>query len=174
MIALITAIDAGGVTVNGSRCSEGMSREKMPSAVRKSREASAIKQLREALGLNQVDFGRAVGRSYASVKGYEAGRPAPPDVLEKMRAMALERGRDDIARELEPPGAGDYAGPGVRVRQSTLVPSRANRAHWHQLLDEVLDSENSEAVRAVQSSLTAFSKYLRAVPRFHSRGKQIS
>ena len=49
-----------------------------------------VRNLRLALKLNQVEFGRLIGRSHQSVRNYENGIGKIPssDVIEKMKTLA--------------------------------------------------------------------------------------
>lgn len=133
---------------------------------------TAVKRLRTALGMNQTDFARAIGRSHQSVRNYEAGVTPPPEVVAKMEQLAKDSGVEDPF-VVEPRG------------QELVAPRRTQRAHqagttsaidtsddsrWHGMLDEVLTSGNVEAIAAVQHNLIVFSKFVRR-PRGRLRKK---
>jgi transcriptional regulator with XRE-family HTH domain len=110
-----------------------------------------VRMFRERLGLNQHQFGDLIGRSYASVQGYESGKHIPDAVLERMRAIARERGLEFDA----PPADRN---PGTPQRSKPATPTKHQR--WHQMLDKVLDSALPKAVNAVQSNLILFNDYV--------------
>lgn len=100
-----------------------------------------IRQIREAAGLNQVEFARQLGKSLATVRNYEHGHTPPPAVVEKLQALASLYGRSDLA--------------------DTLNRSSAPHARWHDLLEDILDSGHSDAIQAVESNLLMFSEMVR-------------
>lgn len=140
-----------------------------------------VKKLREALGLNQVDFARAIGRSYPSVQGYEAGKRVPREVVEKMQALAAKNGLADLAIELSSqewqvrrvlvPGEVLISQEREKIRSLSAKKSVDFRAHkvenslplddrqaYHQMLDRILDSQHKIAIAAVIENLLAFDR----------------
>jgi transcriptional regulator with XRE-family HTH domain len=143
---------------------------------------NAVLKFRKALGLNQVRFADLVGKSYASIRNYEKGIPLPPDVAEKMAALAVQHGLADVAIELR---GGAYEVKRVVEPAETLIPrgrreepaasSRTNpgkpsllgkseRDKYHGLLNEVFDSGDPDAIPAVTRNLEVFAKYVRLHP----------
>ncbi len=141
-----------------------------------------LRKLRKALGLNQVEFSSVIGRSYQSVQNYEKGVPMPPDLVEKVVALAAQRGLAEIANELrggryevnrtapiEQPSMGRAPRRGESPRAQSPVPPRrsqsvfppAERSKLHALLDEILDSGDPDAIEAVVPNLRLFSKWVR-------------
>jgi transcriptional regulator with XRE-family HTH domain len=148
-----------------------------------SRENSGnpVKKLREALGMNQVEFAKAIGRSYASVQGYEAGKRVPREVVEKMKTLAVKRGWPELALELSSeewqvrrlfhPGeliisqarqALSGAAEGSRIDLSEQQRKSARdpdvREAYHRMLDFILDSGHDVAIEAVMRNLHAFER----------------
>ncbi len=119
-----------------------------------------VKKVRESLGLNQADFGRAIGRSIQSVQAYEAGKHVPPEIEQRIRKLAGERGI----------GASTTGGIDERVDlphskssgASARSTSTEENARWHALLDEILESGLADAVPAVQQNLITFANYVRS------------
>lgn len=128
-----------------------------------------IVRLRSALGLNQSDFGRRIGRSMQSVRNYEAGRgDIPRDVVTTIQTLAAESGLADLALELSSdewrlqhvlhPGevlistANSGAGKPYNPRNQAL----------HDMLEEVLESGVKPAIDAVVPNLLLFSDYVRS------------
>jgi transcriptional regulator with XRE-family HTH domain len=50
-----------------------------------------IRRTRLALNLSQVEFARLIGKSHQSVQGYEKAGSAPEDVMQRIRALAVEK-----------------------------------------------------------------------------------
>jgi transcriptional regulator with XRE-family HTH domain len=115
-----------------------------------------VRKVREALGLNQHEFAAAVGRSYASVQGYEAGKRLPLEVEERIRQLASERGI-----VIDPP-----------AKHSTRPGDQ--QAKWHTMLEEVLDSGESDCIAAVQSNLAVFTSTVRSRRQLKSLRKKHS
>jgi transcriptional regulator with XRE-family HTH domain len=148
---------------------------------------SPIKKLRLALGWSQVQLAQAIGRSYASVQGYEAGKHVPGEVVERMKSIAVERGLADVAVELSSeewqvrrvfqpgevlisqarealrskPVPEPLPGPGQPVRQPASGSSGGLREHWHRLLDEILDSGDPDAISTIGRNLETFAGFVR-------------
>jgi transcriptional regulator with XRE-family HTH domain len=115
-----------------------------------------IRELRKALGLNQIDFGRLISRSLQSVRNYEMGQKVPPEIERLLKKIAAENG---IALNSASPHLQQRTPPHLKNEP----PQKTSRRHsdWHDMLDEVLDSELPEAITAVESNLLLFSKYVR-------------
>jgi transcriptional regulator with XRE-family HTH domain len=118
-----------------------------------------VKKIRDALGLSQVEFGRKIGRSLASVQGYEAGREISPPAQKAIVQLAQEGGLGDLCddflaeREEIAPGLPIVGRPDTRT------------AHLHDLLDAVLASGQDEPIRAVRAVLETFARQVRANKR---------
>jgi len=59
-----------------------------------------VRRLRDFLKLNQIDFGRLIGKSSATIRSYEGGHTIPTEVRGRLRTLAAEKGLVDIAMEL--------------------------------------------------------------------------
>ncbi len=136
-----------------------------------------VRRLRETAGLTQQEFAQATGLSYASIQGWESGKRVGRSSVERLKSFAAEKGFADIALQLSSdewqvrrvlhPGETLISRPkpgAEELPEVTLPPAsrtRGRNAQWHQLLDEVLDSGNSDAIIAVQNNLTVFARYVR-------------
>ena len=145
-----------------------------------------VKKLRLALGWSQVQFAQAIGRSYASVQGYEAGKRVPREIVEKMRSIAVQNGLADVALELSSddwqvrrvfhPGevlisrAARIVQQGKQQNRSASTspvakPARHStdewRGYWHEILDEILDSGVPDVVSALERNLELFAGFAR-------------
>lgn len=138
-----------------------------------------VRKLREAAGLTQQEFAQATGLSYASIQGWESGKRVGSASLERLKSFATERGFTDIALEL----SGEWQVRRVLHPSETLISHprpgaeqdvryRGRNAEWHRLLDEVLDSGNSDAITAVQNNLTVFARYVRQ--KKHQRIRKVN
>ena len=144
---------------------------------------SPVRKLRLVLGWSQVQFAQAIGRSYASVQGYEAGKRVPPEVIEKLKSIAAANNLADLALELS---SDDWQVrrvfyPGeVLITQSrqlvrTDLPSSQSasagnlvkgaghpppdpRQRLHRVLDEILDSADLELISAAEQALDVFAR----------------
>jgi hypothetical protein len=102
--------------------------------------------------MTQSEFALAIGRSYPTVQHYEAGKKPTPEVVQRMRTLALENNLGSIAEALS------------RIDdEGAAVP--ADREGWHAMLDEILDSGDPHAIGAVQSNLHVFTRYVRLSPK---------
>jgi transcriptional regulator with XRE-family HTH domain len=155
---------------------------------------NAVKKLREALGWSQAAFAQAIGRSYQSVQAYERGVKPPPEVIERMKALAAEHNLADIGLELssadwqprqifEPrevihpaakgalptsPGR-DGAAP-ARDRDNNFA---ADREGYHRMLDRILDSGHKVAMAAVTQNLFAFDHLVRVDQKSAAKKKKM-
>ena len=112
--------------------------------------------------MNQETFAREIGRSTPSLRGYEAGRVPPDDVIAKLKTIATAHGRADLAvnltsdewkvRRVIEPGETliGAAGSGPKAPAAGGDPQRE---YWHTMLDQILDSGQADAVDAIQSVL---------------------
>ncbi|SRR5712692_3077252 len=134
-------------------------------------QKNPIKRLRELLGWNQATLGQAIGRSWQSVQNYEAGKRVPPEVIDKLKTLAAQRGFADVALELSSeewqvrrvfhPGEKliSQAQPrGAASRRDPGAP--ADRSAAHELLDDVYDSGNLEAIAAAYQNLLVLARYV--------------
>lgn len=119
-----------------------------------------VRSLREHLGLNQHQFGDLIGRSYPSVQGYEAGKRVPPEIVERLKTIAAERGFADIAvsltsddwkvdRVIYPSGHEVRTGPAARPSHN----GPDDRDIWHGMLDLAWDARQPESIAAIKSVL---------------------
>ncbi len=131
-----------------------------------------LKILREHMGMNQHQFADLVGRSYASIQGYEAGKKIPPEVVERMKTIAAERGFADVAlvlssdawqvRTLIHPPQEFAQRQGKQIQYAAIQD--AGRQAQHALLDALLDSGNPDAAAAIDHLLRYFASTL-ATPK---------
>jgi transcriptional regulator with XRE-family HTH domain len=112
------------------------------------------RRLRQILGLNQNDFAVLLGRSYQSVQRYEVSASIPRQVLDRIEEIARDKG---VLDQFAP----------VPVTQGTkpLDPKRsagrdASRERLHAMLDNILDSKDPDALRAVIPNLELFAKWV--------------
>ena len=119
----------------------------------------SIKKLRQRLGMNQVEFGKAIGRSWISVAQYEAGKRITPEVRETIIHLAEKHGLQDLVEDLiqeleeRPPDEG-Y----VPVLQKVPKP---HKNKLHAMLDEILTRGDPEAISAVTKNIQVFYDYVR-------------
>jgi len=114
------------------------------------------RQIREATGLNQVEFSRKLGRSLSMLQIYERSQGNPPlDVMDRLRSIAAEYGRGDLGL-----ACGTFEVKRVVQPGETLISTaRSPHQRRHQLLDAILTSHNQAAITAVQSALTLFAAH---------------
>jgi transcriptional regulator with XRE-family HTH domain len=124
-----------------------------------------VRNLREHLGINQHQFADLVGRSYASIQGYESGKRVPPEVIERMKTIAAERGLADVALILssEEWQVRHVLHPGETLIGARPVPVPATNsaynprnARWHDMLEAILESGDEKAIKAVEPNLAIF------------------
>lgn len=142
-----------------------------------------FREIREATGLNQVDFGREIGRTHGSIQGYEAGKTPPREVVEKYKAIADQHGRGDLAALLS---SGEWKVPrvaqagGAQPGETSVGQGREKkrkvsadplREHWHTILDEILDSGQAVAVNAVEYVLVVIEERVHLKARKPGKGK---
>jgi len=123
------------------------------------------RELRQLLGLSQVDFCSLIGRSYQSLKVYEK-HPAdtPPEVIERLKTVAAERGFADWAVALSSDDwrVATIVYPMTPPRRpppppKTGAPSYpADHLKWHEMLEAILTSGDARAISAVQPNLILF------------------
>lgn len=125
---------------------------------------SPVKRLREALGWNQVQLAAAIGRSHQSVQAYERGVRPPPDVIEKLKTLAVEHGLAGeipisvLRGETQGSGKKDLDFPPYEAENS---PHSDAREAYHRTLDLILDSGHQVAISAVIRNLYAFERLVR-------------
>lgn len=128
------------------------------------KENPALK-IREAFAMTQAEFAAAVGLSYSTVQGYERGARISDAGREKLVSFLLGRKRPDLVSLLEEEAS--LATSRVsrdNLPRSTRVDRRGpqfDAKELHSMLDEVLISGDPDAIRAVESNLVLFSKYVR-------------
>jgi transcriptional regulator with XRE-family HTH domain len=129
--------------------------------------SNPVKKLRESLGLNQVAFGELIGRSFQSVRNYEAGLPLSAEIIEKLKTVAVKRGRPDLAMELSSTEwqVKRVLEPGetlISQGKKTLPPGvRDFGTELHSVLDDILQSGNPVAIEATESTLRLFASCAR-------------
>jgi ParB-like chromosome segregation protein Spo0J len=129
------------------------------------------RELRELLAVNQADFGRLIGRSFQSVRAYEK-HPSdiPADVIERIKSLAAERGHADWAVFLS---SDEWRAVSVLQPGETLIGARQTEgprpklattrdpATLHSMLDDILESEDPDAIQAVVPNLELFHKWVK-------------
>lgn len=106
---------------------------------------SAIKHLRERLGLSQQRLADAIGMSLASVRNYEAGAVPSAEALAKLRALSPTDFESIFAKTSENKRA-------------------AANEQWHRMLESILNSSRQDIIDAVKSSLVVFNRIAGAQP----------
>lgn|SRR5262249_47473135 len=137
-------------------------------------DKNPIKRLRGLLGWNQATLGQAIGRSWQSVQNYEAGKRVPPEVIDKLKTLAAQRGFADVALDLSSeewqvrrvfyPGEKLISQASKRgtASQRSGEPARASdRSDAHELLDQIYDSGSAEATAAAYQNLAVLARYVR-------------
>ena len=143
-----------------------------------------VRKLRDTLGWSQTHLAQAVGRSYQTIRNWEAGHRVPLESLEKMKSIAAEHGLADIAVELSSqewqvrrvfhPAETiiSQAKPAVPrktvdfpVEQAKHRAAVDEREKAHQLLDEICDSGDAGAISAVFQNLNAFARLARLMQK---------
>jgi hypothetical protein len=143
------------------------------------------RELRQLLGVNQVEFARMLNRSFQSVRAYEKHpEDTPAEVIERIRSIAAEAGHADWAMFLLSdewrvvnvlyPGETLISAPKAETtRHSEPKPSSASDApssgDLHSMLDDILESGDPDAIRAVVPNLELFHKWVKA----KSAGKKL-
>jgi len=129
-----------------------------------------IRQIREAAGLNQSNFARAIGRSVQMLQLYERSQAPPPaEVVEKLKSIAVQSGRADLGVALT---SDEWRVHGVFHPGETFISSiprpapgpiiaPSERLQLHAILDEILDSGDEDALAAVVPNLHLFGKWVR-------------
>lgn len=98
-----------------------------------------IRRVREALGLTQEAFARGLGRSYAAIRTYEAGRKAPLDVMARAMAMCVSAGLADLANDVQGVATGT-----IDRAVNDVAPGSA--LHLHGLLDRLIRSGDADTL----------------------------
>lgn len=127
---------------------------------------TTIRDLRKALGMSQETFGRAVGKSYASIRTYEDGRKVPPTVMGRMLSLANKAGLRDLFNEIETWAAELYDHPIEPQSQEELsldTESPADREQLHALLDYSLDNADAATAQALRETIRVFFRAARCV-----------
>lgn len=103
-----------------------------------------LKRVRDALQMSQRSFGKAVGRSFQSIRLYEAGKVPPSDVLIVAAALCRDHSLFDLAKEIEL-----YAESRAINLLPEALPTHNNILRSQRVLDEVLRAADPETSRAV-------------------------
>ncbi|MGH9786374.1 MAG: helix-turn-helix transcriptional regulator [Terriglobia bacterium] len=129
------------------------------------------RKLRDALGWSQTTFAQAIGRSYQTIRNWEAGHRIPPESLEKMKSIASEHGLADIAMELSSeewqvqrvfhPGETLISQAPAEARARGRERGAERREQAHQWIDEIFDSGDTAAIAAVSRTLDALARMAR-------------
>jgi transcriptional regulator with XRE-family HTH domain len=138
------------------------------------------KELRTRLGLSQEAFSRSVGKSVASIRGYESGREPPVQVLAAMYSLAMKSGLTDIGDRIEHLALDSPAKAQEGLIEIDPAPSKETfkeRERLHGLLDFVLDSAPYETACALRETIRVYFLLTRtgmgkdAIPTGKSIGK---
>lgn len=137
-------------------------------------EESPIAELRAATRMAPSVFAAVLDCSESELEALENGTErVSHQTLEALKQLAIRSNRPDLAvvlggpwgvRHVIEPGetlisAGKVDGP---RRGAENKPIRLDdRAKWHELLDEILSSEDEDAIIAVQHNLVVFGKTVR-------------
>ncbi len=119
----------------------------------------SIKKLRQRLGMNQAEFGKAIGRSWVSVAQYEAGKRITPEVRQTIIHLAEKHGLQDLVEDLiqeleDRPPEDRY----VPVLQKLPRP---HKSKLHAMLEEILTSGDQETISAVTTNIQVLYDYIR-------------
>jgi hypothetical protein len=142
---------------------ESRQQKKMPAP-----ENTPVRQLRGRLGLSQVRFADLIGRSHQSVAAYEKHpEDIPQEVIQRLGAIAEEHRYFDLAAQFGVTHPGETLISNVAQRPGVLPPPSYNPANkkWHDMLEDVLESGNEKARKAVIPNLEVFSDYVRTISR---------
>ena len=123
-----------------------------------------VRELRAAVGMSQVAFAQAIGRSLQTVRLYEQGIPPPPDIIERLKSIAREHGLD-FPSDTQP-AAPQPSGSSLKGRTPPQAADNSAFAHahyrpenraLHNMLEHVLNSGVKTAIDAVVPDLIAFT-----------------
>lgn len=144
-------------------------------------DSTVVRKIREALRMSQQEFAHELGMSIGSVRSYEAGTNLSEGALEKLKSLAARKMLPDFALALD---SRDFAvrevfDPGKRVRLPRVPAGQDLGDVLHQMMDEVLESGNVEAIVALESVLhlcvsrvtSAISQAGKSEPRHGLGGK---
>lgn len=115
--------------------------------------------------MNQAEFWPLTGKSYGSLKNYERHPDStPPDVIERLKSVAAERGLADWAVSLS---SDDWRvrtviypiTPARAITQPAPAPAPGDR-RYHEMLDAILAAGDDLAVRTVSSALLLIYTWL--------------
>jgi ParB-like chromosome segregation protein Spo0J len=130
------------------------------------------RELRQLLGVSQVEFSRLIECSYPSLQNYEKHpEDTPAEVIDRIRSLAAETEHADWAVPLLSdewrvttviyPGETLISAPKPKPRTAgSSLPGMPDRDELHAMLDDVLDSGNPEAIQAVVPNLVLFQKFV--------------
>ena len=125
-----------------------------------------FKYFRAELHLSQDALGRLVGRSTVRIRQYEGEPAVPAEVVQKMKALAMERNRPDLAGELWDEKWPDKQAGETRVPQvpkKLHLQERDFGAELHSLLDDILQGP-IQNIEATESALRLFANPARQQP----------
>jgi transcriptional regulator with XRE-family HTH domain len=133
---------------------------------------SAIRRLRQALGLTQQQLAQELEMSIASIQSYERGSRPSQSAVDKLKTMAARAGLADIAIELGDRtfGVSKLFGPGTkRVRVPSATGVDMGDA-LHDALDQVLAGNDSDLIQMVESVLLVAVKVAEQGPLPKKKG----
>jgi DNA-binding XRE family transcriptional regulator len=118
-----------------------------------------LEHFRSELRLSQERLAGLIGLSGASIRRFEDGANVSPEILEKLKALALERKRPDLAIALS-----SDEWPVQQILDADETPifqgkkkmpkgARDLGSELHSLLDDILQSPNAEAVDLAETTL---------------------
>jgi DNA-binding transcriptional regulator YiaG len=113
----------------------------VPISTKNEPEKPIIRRVREALGLTQSAFAKAVGRSYAAIRSYESGRKPPAEVMGSAMALCAKAGLIELAHDVESAAYADIGSEGERIP--------VDRARLHSALDRILLSGDADTAKSV-------------------------
>ena len=114
-----------------------------------------VKRARQSLGMSQKAFALATGRSYSSIRVYEAGRKVPSSVLAVIGKMCEARNLRELATEAEKHLTANI-GPSADASLSTRAQG---------LVEVIIRSGNTDLINTVIGSLEIAAHFA----HFHHR-----
>ena len=135
-------------------------------AIVKMKTENIVRKIRKAAGMTQEELGRFVGKGTARVRQYEDGADPPPDVIERLKSLAVKHDKSDLALALT---SDEWKVRHVIEPGETLISQRPpsypraynprNQA-WHDMLESILESGDEKAIKAVEPNLVIFYAWI--------------